>query len=198
MTGSNLAPDTAREISTLKRRVTDLERMLDRVRRDNAAPVPAALAPVAAFDGTGYDATGLFITQAPWRYYRPSNTVGSTVADPTGHITVDAPWSFRIDVAGYYEFGASVIYAASGSTTQHYLGIDLGGLEYLNVVSAPAPTTIAASLSGSRVAYTPAGTVSTPLIGDDSGGVVGHECRSFWCRLVSTGRPVPGGDVGSA
>lgn len=196
MTGANLAPDTAREISGLKRRVTDLERMLDRVRRGAAKTPAAPLAPFAAFEGTGYDSTGLHTTQAPWRYYRPSNTIGSTVSDPTGHIAIEAPWTFRIDITGVYEVGTSVIYG-SNPATHHYLGIHHVGVEYLNIVSATAPTSIAASLSGSRVDYSVAGATWTPVIGDDGGQVTGHECRSFWCRLVSTGRPIADDDIGS-
>ena len=202
MTGSNLAPDTAREISGLKRRVTDLERMLDRVRRDNAAPTPTTLAPFAAFEGTGYSSAGLHTTDGNRRSYRPANPVNVTLADPTGHITIDGPWTFRIDIGGWYQFGLKASFDTTAPDTGHRaIGVDVIGLDGLEnnhrlaIVEAVGddPTYLTADI----VAHSDAGTRWQPILVDTRGVPAAVETYSFWCRLVSTNRAVAGGDVGS-
>lgn len=189
MTGMNLAPDTAREVSTLKRRVTALERTLDRVRRSTApSALPVSLAPFASFEGTGYG-TDLYTGAGIWNYYAPANTIETTVTDPTHHLTIAEPWVLRVDIAGVYEFGLSVIFD-SPTADHHYIGIRQIDDAYYNIASVPAPTTIVATLSGSRVRYAPAGSHWTPLYGDDGNVVTDHGCRSFWARALSLGDPV--------
>lgn len=202
MTGANLAPDTARELSGLKRRVSDLERMLDRIRRTAATPPSTPLAPFAAFEGDGYSAAGLHTTDGDRRSYRPANTIGATVGDPTRHITIAGNWTFRIDVAGWYQLGVKASFGTDAPDTGHRaIGIDLvdgDALQHnhrLAIVEAvdDGPTYLTADI----IANCHTGMHWQPILIDTRGVVAPVECYSFWCRLCSTGRPIPGGDLGS-
>ena len=195
MTGRNLAPDTGREISGLKRRVSDLERMLDRLRRDakrGPATPPAAF---AAYEGNGFSADGLHTTDGAWRSYSPANLISATAVDATRHLTVEGDWVLRVDVTGWYHFGVKVVFGTdSPDTGLRMLGIDQldsPGLEQnhrLAVVPAvsPPPT----YLTGDVIVYAQAGSRWQPFFADDRGVVSGAECTSFWAQLVSLANPI--------
>lgn len=203
MTGKHLPPDTGREISALKRRVTDLERMLDRARRDTAV-VPVAPWPAfVAIEGSGMSAAGVY-TSGGSDYYHPANAIDRTVADPTGHLSIERHpttnvWYLRAAVAGVYEIGAA---AATGSYVagRRHLTIqrdDAGELIHYRVATVPAATGVLTYLSGSRVVIAPAGSYWTLSVGDDSGDLDGAECTSFWARAVSVTPPVTVPDEGA-
>lgn len=198
MTGKNLPPTTGREISSLKRRVTDLERVLDRIRRTTVRTPPLTLPPFAAMNGYGYDDDGLHTTSGTWRYYQPTNIVSSVVVDDTHHITIESSdsWAFRIDISGTYEIGMAVTFGgvpAGGNRAIGIQHIEAGELvaDY-PIATVAAATGTSTHLSGSRVVYAASGTFWWPMYADDSGVVHGEECTSFWAQLKVAGEPDPG------
>jgi hypothetical protein len=192
MTGKHLAPDTGREISTLKRRVTDLERQLDRIRR---RPPTAAvtLAPFCWIAGTGFTADGEHTVAAPWRYSRPANTITSLSVDPTRHLAIDpttfGEWTIRIDIAGLYQFGITVGWDDAGGDGSRRLAIqqiDNSGLvaTYDIALTASADGQ-ATTLSGTAIVPAVAGSYWVAMYGDDTGTAIAGCASSYWGRAVA-------------
>ena len=200
MTGKHLPPDTGREITTLKRRVSDLERMLDRARRDTATQPAEPWPAFTCIEGSGGSIAGAYLASSGWTYYHPANPIDRVVPDPTGHLAIEADpvWYIRFAVAGVYEIGTA---AASGTylAGRRHLAIqrdDNGELTHHRIAVVPAAAGVQTYLSGSRVVIAPAGSRWTVSFGDDSGENLGGECTSFWARAVSVTTPVAG-DIGS-
>lgn len=205
MTGSHLPPDTAREISALKVRVSDLERVLDRIRRtlpDGAdRHVPG---PFAALEGTGYGGVEAD-AEGAWTIYWPTNTVVASVVDPTGHLRIDSntygPWSLRVDIAGIYEFGMSVTFeddaTKKGDRAAGIALVDAGGIVDRRSIDQMAAAEDNSVISGSRIVVAEIGSHWRPLFGDNVTATLAGSLTSFWGRLVSYGEPETG-YVGSA
>jgi hypothetical protein len=192
MTGKHLAPDTGREISTLKRRVTDLERQLDRIRR-RPAGAAVTLAPFCWIAGTGFTAAGVHTSDGTWRYSRPANTVTATSADPTRHLAIDpttfGEWTIRVDIAGLYQFGITVGWddiAGDGSRRLAIQQIDNSGIvaTYDIALTASADSR-ATTLSGSAIVPAVAGSYWVAMYGDDTGTAIAGSASSYWGRAVA-------------
>lgn len=198
MTTKALPPDTAREISALKRRVTDLERLLDRVRRDTARPTADEPPAFAAIYGTASPAGGVHTVGGGWRWSRPSNPVATTVADPTRRITTEADpygdWTLRVDRAGIYAFGTTVVFDdAANPVGNRYLGVDQvdfdGLVETADLLRVPAADGSATVLSGVAVVAAGAGTSWWPRFGHDTGVTLHGYATVFWGLALSEAEP---------
>ena len=197
MTAKHLPPDTAREVSSLKRRVSDLERMLDRLRRLQAKTSTTTFnTPYASLTGGG-----TAIADDTLTVLTPTD---SPVLDPTGHILVDHEddthgW-FTFRIPGYYEIGGTVRFLEDTGLGQRTLAIWTTDSEaspglpltVLTVDRSPTDTTV---LSGSRMIYADQSTVTRWHIAaaHNAGGTLDVECESFWTRLVTTAEPPTGG-----
>lgn len=198
MTGKHLPPDTGREISGLKRRVSDLERMLDRVRRGVVAPTPpVVLPPFALITETDAYSTGTAATG--WddglTYYADN---GVEAPDATGTIRIDGDlrWTFAIAGPGWFELGATVRFRETTGGGARAIGVtrlDLDPIERSDiavVARAPAVETV---LSGSRVLWCD-GARLTVWFGHDAGEDLDVRVETYWARLVSrapnTGPPI--------
>jgi hypothetical protein len=184
VTGKHLPPDTGREISTLKKRVSDLERMLDRVRRDTAAVTPTVYdTPFAMVTGGGRPLADGVLTPFDWP------AINRAVIDPTRHIHTDLDTAaFTILIPGYYEFGGTVVFYEDGTEAgQRSLAIASSygfSLEVLTVDRAPGDVTI---LSGSVIAWADQSSVMAwRLAASHDAGPVMVDPRSFWVRFVTT------------
>lgn len=196
MTGANLAPDTAREISGLKRRVTDLERMLDRMRRDAASAVTPTdfNTPYAQMaNGEVSVAIGVLTPMTP--------TLG-IVDDPTGHILVEEETSsFGIRKPGFYEIGGTIRFLDNegGDPGDRWLAIwnqfpDGNNADPVEILRVPRAAG-GSRLSGSRIVYGELDPSRWHLAaGHDANADLTVACEAFWIRFVTTGeRPFTGG-----
>lgn len=206
MTAKQLAPDTAREISGLKRRVSDLERLLDRVRRDLHRPVPSVPAGFAAIYGTGIGGAVHTVADG-WSQSRPTNPINATVTDPTGRLIIDrvdgpfGDWTLRTISEGIYLFGVTVTFGDpderrgdrrvavqridfEGPSTTHDLTVVPGAGDPSVGGTATTLTAVAAIHSGAGFGWRPmfADRLTTPL----QATVV-----RFWGLHVTDILPVP-------
>ena len=195
MTGKHLPPDTGRELSRLKARVTDLERMLDRIRR----PPPAA---VTDSYNTPFAALGrnMLTTVDPDTFTVLAPTDGP-VLDPTGHIFVDHAeaghgW-FVIKIPGFYELGGTVAFLdpTDGRRRVAVTATNADGdwaatHDLLVVDRAPAAATV---LSASRILHVATDVVLRWHLAVEHGAEtpMDVQCQSFWTRFVTTGTPPP-------
>lgn len=204
MTGKHLPPDTAREISALKRRVSDLERMLDRLRRARAKVATNTFdTPYAQLDGRNEATTA--VTEE-LTILTPNL---AAVPDPTGHIFVDFEndthgW-FVFKKPGFYEIGGTIRfydYEITGPGHRQLLIVPSYGdggygspLPVLVVDRSPTDSTV---LSGSRMVYVDQQYHLRWHLAamHDQGENVDVQCVSFWTRFVTLGDPPP--VVGSA
>lgn len=204
MTSKNLPPDTAREISTLKRRVSDLERMLDRLRRLRAKTATNTFdTPFAQLDGLN-EATP--IAADDLTVLTPNR---GALLDPTGHIFIDYAddshgW-FVFAQPGWYEIGGTARFYDEGITRPGYRRLAIWNgfpdgsfsapLDVIQVDRAQTTTTV---LSGSRMVYADQRSAGRWHLaaGHDAGQTIDVKCESFWTRFVTTGKPPP--VVGSA
>lgn len=194
MSATHRPPDTGREVSELKRRVTGLERMLDRVRRDLNQPASGAPLSFAAIRGAGFSDAGMHTDTGDWHYSRPLNTMIATVPDPTQRITVDTDpfgqWTLRVDVAGVYLFGVVIAFDDSSSPTGDRLvavqEVDNGGIVATHDIATTGATArVDTVVSGVTPVQVDAGTFWWPMYGDDVATVLPGSCLWFWALAVS-------------
>lgn len=198
MTAKHLPPDTGRELSALKRRVTDLELMLDRIRR----PAPPTDAVTNHFNTPFASLAAVFAPPVPGSTPTLLTPTSYPVEDPTGHIFVDHHdpthgW-FVIKVPGFYEFGATVTFFDSSVGGYRRLAIasttgdgNLTGLYDIHSVDrSPGTSTI---MTGSRIVHVDQSVVLRwhVAVSHTAGGDVNVRCDSFWCRFVTTGTAPP-------
>jgi hypothetical protein len=187
VTQKHLPPDTGREISGLKRRVSDLERILDRVRRTSAATVPTStLPPFASITDTVRFSTGSATSgwAAGQAFY---STNGDELPDPTGTIIIDEPWTFVIRGPGWFELGATVLFQEAGDAGARSIGVvrrDLDPDERTVIATGARAPGVDTVLSGSRIVWCDQA-AWTVWYGQDSGASMDVQTGSFWARHVS-------------
>lgn len=193
MTGKNLPPTTGREISGLKRRVTDLERVLDRLRRRAAnQPGPVLDTPYAEVVGGRETMPAGATVLAPNR---------SVVADPTGYIAIDEDdsdgWSFVLRKPGYYEIGGTVRFIDNEcvDASDRWLSIvpsdAYGNFGEWRGVLRVGRAAGGSLLSGSRMVHDDQRTHTRWHLaaGHDDDHAFDVSCDAFWVRFITSGKP---------
>ncbi len=189
MTGKHLPPTNAREISALKRRVSDLERMLDRLRRGTAPTSSVVtLPPFASINDTARFSSGSAASGwDPGLAFYASNEVETP--DPSGTIRIDADLSatFYVLGPGWFEFGMTVRFreeAGSGARGIGVAQLDLDPIERLEIAIVARAPGVETVLSGSRVVWCDQSRF-TVWYGQDSGADMDVLTETYWVRQVS-------------